>query len=595
VLTRPLLSLGAAFWLCAAPASALESLTISLGGTQNEGLEATLRAASLLRLTQDEGVSDPQDLFSTALADYQRLLETLYAEGYYSGAISIRLDGQEAATIPPLNAPARVDKITVTVDPGKPFRFGTAQVAPLPRDTALPEAFQSGKAARSTVVLQAVETAVDAWRIAGHAKAQPTHQHLLADHRAQRLDAKITIAPGPAVTFGNLVITGDTNVSERRIARIAGLPNGQAFSPNELDKVANRLRRTGAFRSVSLTEAERLGKGDTMDITVQVVDEKPRRYGLGAEVSNYEGITLSGFWLHRNILGGAERLTLDGEVSGIGGTTGGLDYSLGARFERPASFGADTKLYAYLQLESLDEKTYRTDQGTIAIGATRSFTDHLEGDLELAFSYADTRDAFGDRTFTLFSTPLELRWDHRDDILNPTQGHYVTTKLTPFLGLDGEVSGAQTTLDARVYRGLGDRLVAAGRVQLGSVMGPGLSETAPDFLFYSGGGGSVRGQPYQSLDIDLGGGNAIGGRSFVGLSTELRTKITPSISLVGFADAGYVGTESLYDGSGAWHSGAGLGLRYDTSVGPIRLDIAGPLTGDTGDGVQIYIGIGQAF
>ncbi|MGH1355763.1 MAG: autotransporter assembly complex protein TamA [Thalassovita sp.] len=595
MLTRPLLAIGAAVWLIAAPAAALESLTITLAGTQNDGLQDRLRAASLLRLARDEGVSDPQDLFSTAQADYQRLLETLYAQGYYSGVISIRLDGQEAAAIPPLNAPKTVSTITVSVDPGKPFRFGTAKVTPLAPETSLPEGFQPGQIARSTVVLQAVETAVDAWRLAGYAKAQPAHQHLLADHSVQRLDAKITIEPGPKVTFGTLLITGESNVSERRIARIAGLPSGQTFSPKDLEKAATRLRRTGAFRSVSLTEAKQLGPGDTMDITAQVVDEKPRRYGLGAEVSNYEGITLSGFWLHRNILGGAERLTLDGEVSGIGGTTGGLDYSLGARFERPASFGADTKLYAYLELESLDEKTYRADQATLAIGATRGFTDHLEGDLELALSYADTNDAFGNRTFTLFSTPLALRWDHRDDVLNPSRGHYVSTKITPFLGLNGETSGAQTTLDARVYHGLGDRLVAAGRLQFGSVMGPALSETSPDFLFYSGGGGTVRGQPYQSLEIDLGGGNAIGGRSFVGFSTELRAKVTPSISVVGFADAGYIGSESLYDGSGAWHSGAGIGLRYDTSVGPIRLDIAGPLSGNTGDGVQFYIGIGQAF
>jgi translocation and assembly module TamA len=595
LLTRPLALFGAALWLSAAPVAALETLTIALSGGQDKTLERTLRAASLLRLARDEGVSDPQDLFSTAQADYQRLLETLYAEGHYSGVISIRLDGAEAAAIPPLQAPRQISAITVTVDPGRRFVFGTAEVTPLPKDASLPEGFETGATARSTTVLEAVETAVDAWRLAGYAKAQPSHQHLLADHKARRLDARITIAPGPKVAFGQLQVKDGSKVSTRRIARIAGLPSGETFSPLELEKAANRLRRTGAFRSVSLTEAESLGPGGTMDITAQVVDEKPRRFGLGAEVSNYEGVTLSGFWLHRNILGGAERLTLDGQVFGIFGDTGGLDYAVGARFERPASFGADTKLYAYLELESLDEKTYRSDQGTFAIGAARGFTDHLEGELELAYSYADTRDAFGDRTFTLFSTPLTLRWDHRDDQLNPSDGHYVSTKLTPFVGLEDEASGVQTTLDARLYKGLGDRLVAAGRVQVGSVMGPALSQTAPDLLFYSGGGGTVRGHPYQSLDVDLGGGNAIGGRSFLGLSAELRASLTPQISLVGFADAGYVGSESLYDGSGAWHSGAGLGLRYDTTVGPIRLDIAAPVTGNTGDGVQFYIGIGQAF
>ena len=135
----------------------------------------------------------------------------------------------------------------------------------------------------------------------------------------------------------------------------------------------------------------------------------------------------------------------------------------------------------------------------------------------------------------------------------------------------------------------------AGRAQLGALVGPDILDTPPDFLFYSGGGGTVRGQPFQSLFVDLGGGRGIGGRSFVGVSGELRAKVTDRISLVGFADAGYIGEESFYDGSGAWHSGAGVGLRYDTTVGPIRLDVAGPVSGSTGDGVQVYIGIGQAF
>ena len=587
-----------------APALAFDELTFDIP-TDHDALRKRLRQASLLQLAKSEGVSDPQDVFSTALAEYQRLLETLYANGYYSGVIRIRLDGQEAAAIPPLNPPAQISKIKVQVTPGPRFRFGTARIAPLPQGLQLPEEFTPGAPARSTAVINAVGAAVDGWRLAGHAKAEPVSQSFSANHASAVLNADVTIAPGPLVRFGALVVTGENSgenqakskVRPTRIRRIAGLPEGQVFSPLELEKAATRLRRTGAFRAVTLTEADRLNADGSMDIAASVTDENPRRFGAGAELSNFEGLMLSGFWMHRNLLGGAERLRIGGEVAGIGGDTGGLDYSLGARFERPAVFGADTKFFARLDLESLEETDYRSDNVTLGIGATRIFSDHLEGDLELALSHFDTRDAFGDRTFTLFSTPFALRWDHRDDILNPTGGHYVNARVSPFVGLSGEASGAQLQLDSRLYRALDKdaRYVAAARFQMGSVMGPGLSETAPDFLFYSGGGGTVRGQPYQSLNVDQGGGAASGGRSFLGLSAELRAKVTDSISLVGFADAGYIGSESVYDGSGRWHSGAGLGLRYDTSVGPIRLDIAGPLTGSTGEGVQVYIGIGQAF
>jgi len=592
-LSALVLSLG----LGAGSVQAFEDLNITLSGVENDALQSQLRRASLLRTAKREGVSDPQDVFSTALADYQRLLETLYANGYYSGVIRIRLDGREAAEFPPLSPPQKISRIDVSVTPGRQFRFGQARVMPQPPGALPSEEFATGKPARSTAVIKAVEQTVDGWRLAGYAKAQPSYQHLTANHATHVLNADIGIDAGPEVQFGTLRVTGASKVRPSRIRRIAGLPEGERFSPTEVEKAATRLRRTGAFRSVTLAEADQLHPDNSMDVTVKAVDEKPRRFGVGAELSNFEGLSLSGFWMHRNLLGGAERLRIEGEVAGIGGSTGGLDYSLGARFERPAVYGADTKFFAHLDLESLDETDYRSDEVTIGIGATRIFSDHLEGDLELAFSHFDTSDAFGNRTFTLFSTPMALRWDHRDDILNPTGGHYVNANLTPFIGLNGEAPGAQLKLDSRLYRKLDQnaRFVAAGRFQLGSIMGPALSETAPDYLFYSGGGGTVRGQPYQSLSIDLGGGNAAGGRSFLGFSAELRAKVTNSISIVGFADAGYIGAESLYDGSGSWHSGAGLGLRYDTVVGPLRLDVAGPLSGATGDGLQVYIGIGQAF
>ncbi|WP_246525743.1 autotransporter assembly complex protein TamA [Thalassovita aquimarina] len=587
--------------LCAAlaapaPATALDRLDFSLQGEENKTLLKRLRGASLLRTAKREGIDDPQDLFSTALADYRRLVETLYALGYYSGIVHIRIDGREAALIPPLSPPRAISQIEVSIDPGKPFRFGEVDIAPLARGTQLPEDFRTGERARAATIIDAASGAVASWRDAGHAKARVKTQDLQADHANQTLTARIGLAPGPQVRFGDLILSGNTKVRSERIRRIAGLPTGEVFSPDALDKTANRLRRTGTFRSVAVTEADDLGPDNRMDIGLALVDEKPRRFGAGIELSNFEGLAVSGFWMHRNFLGGAERLRIEGEISGIAGESSGVDYDLGARIERPAAFGADTVGFAYFDMASLDERDYSADTVTAGIGATRIFSDHLQGSVEFALSYSETNDVYGARDFTLASLPISLQWDRRDDILNATRGQYIDARLTPFAGLNGEASGAQLKFDSRIYRRMDSegRLVLAGRLQLGSVVGTALSRTAPTYLFYSGGGGTVRGQPYQSLAVDVGPGR-IGGRSFAGLSAEARAKLTDRISIVGFADAGYIGRESFYDGSGNWHSGAGLGVRYDTSVGPIRLDVATPLSGDTGEGVQVYIGIGQAF
>ena len=579
-------------------AAALDVVRVDVAG-DDATLRKELKAASLVQATLTEGRTNPRNVYAAALADYGRMVETLYANAYYSGVVRILIDGREAASIPLLSAPRRIGTVTIRVDPGPRFRFGQAQVAPLAPGTDLPAGFRSGEPAQSSVVKDAVETAVLGWRDVGHAKAAPDGQSLVADHVANSLYVRVKVAPGPRVRFGDLDLTTPSAVRAARIIEIAGKPNGKVFSPETLDRMAQRLRRTGAFTSVTFSEADALGPGDTMDIGLAVVDEKPRRLGFGAEISSLEGIELSGYWLHRNLFGGAERLRLDARVSQIGGgaETGGIDYSFGARLERPATFSTETTVFALAGYEHLEEPDFTSDQISLGFGARQYFSDRRQIEAGVTYIYSETDDALGKRDFSLLTFPISGTWDRRDDLLDPTTGFYVNAQVTPFLGLDGSASGARTFFDARAYRGFGAEkgVVLAGRLQFGSVAGAELNEVPPGFLFYSGGGGTVRGQPYQSLDVDLGGGNRIGGRSFLGLSGEIRTSITDKLGAVAFVDAGYVGAESLYDGTGNWHSGGGLGVRYKTPVGPIRFDVAAPISGNTGAGVQFYIGIGQAF
>jgi translocation and assembly module TamA len=590
----------------ALPAAALDRAALVLVNGGTERLQERLEAGSLLLTAQRDAVSDPQDLLAAAQADYRRMVDLLYASGYYSGVVNIRIDGREAAEIPPLNPPTAISVIEIRVTPGPRFTFGQAEIGPLAPGRRAPEDFRPGAIARATAITGAATEAVGDWRSAGHAKAEITDQRVTAIHPEARLDAQLRLSPGPAVSFGQLNVAEGSAVRPTVIARIAGLPAGQRYDPDLVAKAAQRLRRTGAFRSVALTEAELLGPGNTLDIGVTVVDERPRRYGFGAEIATDTGLGFNGFWMHRNLSGRADRLRIEGRIEGIEADTGGLDYGLSARYDRPAVYGPDTGFFGIIGIERLDEEFFLTERAFVGLGVTRTFSDTLEGELGLTLEQARVTSrflprivggSFPVREYTLISLPGALTWDRRDDILNPTTGFYLKSEAMPFFDTEGEDSGGRLRFDARAYYPLGEsgNIVLAGRAQLGALFGPDILDTPPDFLFYSGGGGTVRGQPYQSLFVDLGSGRGIGGRSFLGFSGELRAKVTETISLVGFADAGYIGEESIYDGTGAWHSGAGVGLRYDTAVGPLRLDVAGPLGGDTGDGVQIYIGIGQSF
>lgn len=579
------------------PAQALNSFTFQTPGA-DKTLGAALKASSLTQVEVNEkNTADPQQLLAAAQADYARLVGTLYEEGYFSGVVTIRIDGREAAAIAPLNPPGSIRTIAITVEPGPRFAFGRARVAPVTAETELPADFATGAPAATNVIRDSAIAAVDGWRNAGHAKATPGEQRITADHKRRILDAEVDIVPGPRVTFGDFLVRGNKRVSTERIYEIAGFPKkGEVYDPAELARAATRLRRTGTFRSVSLQEATTLNPDGTLDIETELIEEKRRRLGYGAEISSVEGLTLSAYWLHRNLLGGAENLRLDGEISGIGDFTGGIDYRFAARLTRPGTFTPTTDLYIEAELERLDEPDYLSDSAKLGFGFTKTVSDTLSAEAGLRFRFARVTDSNGTTDFTHLSLPLAVTWNTRDNELDPRKGYYLNTTLEPFLGLNGTESGARLTADARAYRAVGENFTLALRGQFGSVAGASLLGVPPDFRFYSGGGGTVRGHSYQSLGVDLGGGVRSGGRSFAALSLEARAKVSDKFGVVGFFDVGYVGAESFPDGSGQTHSGAGLGIRYYTGIGPIRLDVATPVSGPgVGSNVQVYVGIGHSF
>ena len=565
-----------------------------------EDVAQDLRSASLVvQLTERDPTSvTAQDIVAAAQADYQRLVGALYDNGYFGAVVSIRVDGREAAAIPALSSPNAVQRVDLIVQPGPVFRFGTARLSPLPAGNTPPAGFAPDEVASTRAMRDAVDGGITAWRDAGHAKAELSAQTITARHSENVIDADITLDPGPRLRFGQLRVSGAQDVRVDRIVDMAGLPTGAVFDPAELERTATRLRRAGAFSGVSLTEADAIGPDQTLDIDLQVTEARPRRFGFGAEISTEEGLTLSGFWLHRNLLGGAERLRVDGEISGIGGGTGGEDFELGFRFNRPATFNEDTDYYVTGTVESRDEPDVSFDRLALETGIIRYASPEREYALGIGFETADTTDVFGSRSYSILTLPLSATFDYRDDPLNATSGYYVNAELTPFAGLNDAGSGLRTYVDARVYRTVGaaEAVTLALRGQLGSVAGSSLPDLPSDFLFFSGGGGTVRGHSFQSLGVPQPGGQS-GGRSFIGVSTELRVRTGDRLSVVGFVDAGYVGAESFPDASsGEWHSGAGAGIRYDTGLGPIRVDVGVPVSGPGDEtGFQAYIGIGQAF
>jgi translocation and assembly module TamA len=218
---------------------------------------------------------------------------------------------------------------------------------------------------------------------------------------------------------------------------------------------------------------------------------------------------------------------------------------------------------------------------------------------------SDERDTIGAtgikrrRTYLIAAIPASLTYDGSDSLLDPTEGFRLGGRLSPELSFHGGTFGyTRAQLDASAYHPVSDRVVAAGRIRVGSIFGADRDDIAPSRRFYSGGGGSVRGYGYQRLgprDVD---DDPIGGRSLAEFSLEARVRLKAfggNFGIVPFLDGGTLSTQSMPD-FGDWQFGAGIGVRYYSSFGPIRIDVGTPLNPKSDDSrVAVVVSLGQAF
>ncbi|MCH2163276.1 MAG: BamA/TamA family outer membrane protein [Marinovum sp.] len=576
--------------LCAFIGNGALAQTLSIS-TDDGDLKTLLEGASVsLESAEDRPVTD---VIAAAQGDYERLLAVLYEDGFFAPSVSITLAGTEASGLSVLRPPTIVRPVVINIDVGPRFRFGRAEISPLAPGTKPPDTFATGARASTAPIRAAATQSIKAWRAASHAKAEISELLITANHAERTLNVLIRVDPGPALTFGALIPPGDSAVRDKRLVAIAGLATREPFSPDAVQQARERLLATGAFRSVVIEEAKTRNAAGQLDMILNVEDAAPRRLGFGAEVFSDEGLSLQAFWMHRNAFGGGERLRFDGEVSGIGGTTGGLDYALGASLSIPGFRRADDTLTLEANIAHEDEPTFTSDLGTFFLRRERKFEDARNISTGIGVRYSNSETLYGQQEFTHVMLSIRGTWDSRDDQFAPTEGFFAAAELQPFIGINGSVSGLKTDIDGRVYRSVGDRTILASRLQIGSVIGPELSETPPQFLCLSGGGGTVRGQAYQDLGVVTSRGIS-GGRSFMGLSTEIRQSLTDALGFVAFWDHGLVSAESDFSDAKD-HSGFGIGARYRTGFGPLRVDLGLPNDATDARDLHIYIGLGEAF
>ena len=581
------------------------------GGEIDSAAESAARRASTLLARDGEPAPGASGLIALARGDYRRILAGLYNAGYYGPEIIIRINGQEVTTLPPDASLPDGTQVLIEVEPGPPFTFARADIlnqAPPPterRDEVEDPrdiGFETGEPALAGTIRRAGALAVDAWREQGHPKARIAERDVAALHPSDTLDAVLTVEPGPRAVYGPVTVTGTERMIPRFVARQTGLKPGEEYDPDDIERARERLSRLRVFRSIRLIEDAEVGPDGILPIEVAVDERELRRIGIGATVSNIDGLGAETFFVHRNLFGRAERLRLDASVGGIGrsGETDveDFDYGIGASLLLPGRITPDTDITFDVRGDRQVLEPYTETSLDASVGLLHIFTPELTGRLALAGSRSRFEDDFGTRDFTTVGLLGGLTFDTRDDELDPTGGVYADAEVEAFREFEFENDAVRLAGEARAYYGFGRRdvVVIAGRAKIGSILGTEIDQTPPDRLFFAGGGGSVRGYAFQNIGLREDDGDVTGGLSLAEGSAEIRLRrVFRNFGAAAFVDVGTVADTASFEFD-RLKIGVGAGVRYHTGLGPLRLDVAVPLDPEPGDpDVGIYVGLGQAF
>jgi translocation and assembly module TamA len=583
--------------------------TVDLGTTSGDkAIDQALHDAATLISLRTSAPVGPFALVARASDDRARFLAVLHSFGYYQGKVELTIDGRplddtgliDALEAAPAAPPAQV---AAKFELGPLFHLGAVSVTgSLPRGMEADLGIRTGDPARAADVLAAGDDLLAKLRQAGYALATVAPPVATLHPDQGTLDVTFAVNAGPRVDLGEITISGLDHVHEAYVRNRLTLHPGETFNPTEIETARADLAGLGVFSSVRAEPATQLDSQGRLPVTFVVTEAPPRSVDLGLSYATDLGVTPSIGWHHHNLFGNGEQLNLTASASNGGDADTGLGYKVGAQFIKPDFLACDQSLQ--VEVDALRQDLQAYDQNALLESVTLTrplwpqWSPHWTGSIGLSAEQEYILQEDVGRSYDLIGVPMTLKYDSSNNVLEPTKGIRAAFAVTPTKSLSG---GDATFLimqaSASTYFDVsGDgRSVVAVRGLLGQVAGAGQFSLPPDQRFYAGGSATVRGFRYQSVGPQFADGKPTGGTAIGAGTVELRQRLFGNWGTSAFVDAGQVNANGA-PLAGTWRIGAGVGVRYYTSIGPIRLDVAVPVNrAPGGDAFELYIGLGEAF
>ncbi len=559
------------------------------------------RFSGLSELRQNEGETANRAQINRRIIDDTRLLDQMLRnEGYYDATLTSAIARSGEGL-----------RITFNAQPGPRYTYSAIHLTGL-------DALMADEAARLAAsfaapgnhVLAVGDPIVADWLIAAQRNLKTTmietgypfaalrSETVTIDHDLHSGVLDQPVEPGSRLRFGKIRADDGGMLGSHHIQQIARFVPGDWYRFSDTEDLRRALIATGLVSAVEIQPVP-ANDGNHVNLDVTLSPAPPRTISGQIGYASGQGLRVEAAWEHRNLFPPEGALI----VRGVAGT---LEQLGSVTFRRNNWLRRDRVLT--LQALASNTNTDAFDARTVDISARVERTTtliyqklwswaagtQLLGTDELA--YDPSVDARVRRRFLIGSVFGLVTYDRSNDLLNPERGFRVSTRLSPEVSFNGGVLPyLRAQIDASGYLPVNDKVVLAGRVRVASIIGASRDEIAPSRRYYAGGGGSVRGYGYQRIGPRAPDNSPIGGASLVEFAAEARIHAFGAFSIVPFVDAGNVYRTSA-PGFDGLQFGAGLGVRYLTNFGPIRVDVGTPLNPQPGDSrIGVYISLGQAF
>ncbi len=612
---------------------ALDYAVDARGFPERSGFEARFRSLSVVATLPSKDEDNLGQLAVRAASDRDLLLQLLRDYGYYDGEVIQTVSGRVAGAQPApsgspgsaangANAPA---KVNFEILPGPRYSFGVIDLGQLSATGAdYPGLRQSlginsGDPLHADAIITGRASLDKALGQTGYPFAKIEAASLLVDHRREAGDLTLPVTPGGKYRIAGITSANPRFMSARHLAKLARFKPGQTWQRSKVEDLRQAIIATGLVASVTVTPLETkppsADQPGEVDLDVAMAKAKQRTVSAAIGYDTAEGYRLETTWENRNLFPPEGLLRL----RAIAGTEEQL---VGVTFRRNNFEGRDRALTFDVYAENADLTAYAARKvdfvatyerlSTLlfqkpwvwSIGVEAVASAEREGEpngTALGNTDAATINYNLPRTnYITTALPMRVAFDGSDNLLDPQRGWRASLRVSPEMSMtQGHTSHyVVSQFDLSAYQSVAPGTVLAERVRLGSIFGTDLENIAPSRRFYAGGGGSIRGFGYDLVGPINSNDQLTGGRSLDEFSIEARMHtglLGGAISLVPFLDAGGVGTNQTPNFHDTRY-GAGLGLRYNTGFGPLRIDLGTPLNPRPGDSrVGVYIALGQAF